>query len=256
MLAWIMHRTSRYGGPEQRRWYGASERELAERADTLYRIAGDRWGIAINLAWLGYFEFRRGDREHARQLLAEALTTARAVGERHCVAFALRNLGEVISAESDTEAAAYLTESLRLYRELGDIQGEAYVELILGRLDYLHARYAAGREHFQAGLRLFNLETWWGMMAQCLDGLAMVAAGQGQATRALRLAAASAGLSDLAMQPVYPIERPDLEHALAPMRQALGEKDAVAAWAEGQAMTLEQAVAYALDDDEAVTAAT
>jgi hypothetical protein len=84
------------------------------------------------------------------------------------------------------------------------------------------------------------------MMAQCLDGLAMVAAGQGQATRALRLAAASAGLSDLAMQPVYPIERPELERALTPIRQALGERDATAAWAEGQAMTLEQAVAYAL----------
>jgi non-specific serine/threonine protein kinase len=246
MLAWIMHRTSRYGGPDMETWYGSSERELAERADTLFRSAGDRWGMAINLAWLGYSEFHRGAPEYARKLLAEALATARAVGERHCVAFALRNLGEVISAERDAEAAACLTESLRLYRENGDIQGEAYVELILGRLDYLHARYAAARKHFEVSLRLFNLQTWWGMIAQCLDGLAMVSAGQRRPTQALRLAGASAGLSDMAMQPFYPIERPDLERALAPARDALGEGGAAAAWAEGQAMTLKQAVAYAL----------
>ena len=40
--------------------------------------------------------------------------------------------------------------------------------------------------------------------------------------------------------------RTELERQLAPARQALGEAGAAAAWAEGQAMTEEQAIAEAL----------
>jgi hypothetical protein len=251
VVAWIMHRISRYGGPDRERWYGATEQGLAEGALALYQATGDRWGTAVTLAVLGHLAFHRGDHNQAGVLLAESLATARAVGERHCVAFALRNLGEATSTTSDTEAADYLNESLRLYGELGDIQGVAYVELLLGRLDYLHTRAASAREHFRVGLRLFNLETWKEMIAQCLDGLAMVAAGQGQPARALQLAAASASLSKLTMQPAYPIERAEVDRALAPARRALGESGAATAWAEGQAMIPEQAIAYALADDEA-----
>jgi non-specific serine/threonine protein kinase len=253
MLAWIMHRTSRYGGPDQVRWYGASELDLAKGSLAIYQASGDQWGIAITQAWLGYLEYRRGETEHAHRHLAEGLAVACSVGERHCIAFALRWLGEVTSVASDAEAGDYLNESLRLYRELGDIQGVAYVELLLGRLAYLHGRYSSAPEHFRASLRLFNQETWWGMIAQCLDGLAMVAAQQEQRTQALRLAGASLSLSDLTMQPAYPIERADVDRTLASVRQALGEERAAAAWAEGQAMTLEEAVAYALTDAEAAT---
>ena len=38
-------------------------------------------------------------------------------------------------------------------------------------------------------------------------------------------------------------------------REALTERSAAAAWAEGQAMTLEQAIAYALDETEPVPSA-
>jgi non-specific serine/threonine protein kinase len=250
VLAWVMHRISRFGGPDHERWYGATEQELAEGALALYRAARDRWGIAVTLSWLGHLAFHRGDPEQARFLLAESLATARAVGDRHAVAFARRHLGEATSAASDAEAGAYLNESLHLYRELTDVQGVACDEYLLGRLDCLHGRYLSAREHYQAGLRWFKEWTWIEMIVRSLDGLAMVAAGQEQPARALRLAAASASLSELTMQPAYPIERADVDRALAPARQTLGEAGAATAWAEGQAMIPEQAIAYALEDDE------
>jgi hypothetical protein len=43
---------------------------------------------------------------------------------------------------------------------------------------------------------------------------------------------------------------------LGDSRAALGEGECAAAWAEGQAMTLEEAVAYALTDAEAATTVT
>ncbi len=251
VLAWTMHRTSRFGGPDSEQWYGATAWELADGALSLYRAAGDRWGIAVALAWLGNLAFRRRDSDRARQLLTEALATARSVGERHCLAFTLRYFGEATSTESESEARTYLLESQRLYRELGDLQGPAFDEYLLGRLECLHGRYAVAREHYCTALRPFKEWSWLEMVARPLHGLAMVAAGQGHSERALRLAAASARLRDAVSADVSPIEQAELDHALAPVRRVVAENVGAAAWAQGQAMTLEEAVSYALEESGA-----
>jgi hypothetical protein len=74
------------------------------------------------------------------------------------------------------------------------------------------------------------------------------AAARGQAERALRLAGAADALRETAaLRPTTP-EREALEQWLRPTRAALGAAEAEAARAAGRAMTLEQAVAYALAD--------
>jgi hypothetical protein len=49
--------------------------------------------------------------------------------------------------------------------------------------------------------------------------------------------------------PLAPFDQAGYEHDVARARSALEEMAWEAAWTEGQAMTLEQAVAYALEDD-------
>jgi hypothetical protein len=254
-LAWVMHRISRYGGPDQEKWYGAEDLELAEGAFDIFRAADDRWGAAIAQAWLGYLEYRRGSAERAHLLLIEAVIRARSLGERHGIAFALRNLGEVRSAKRPAEAESDLRASLRLYRELNDIQGMAYVELLFGRLNHLRKCYDTACRHYQASLRLYQDATSKEFMVQCLAGLAIVAVLQGQTERAICLAGASMHLGIWTLPSACPIERAELERALASARETLGGRDAAAAWAEGRAMTLEEAVAYALADAEAETGA-
>src|SRR5207249_1429114 len=76
---------------------------------------------------------------------------------------------------------------------------------------------------------------------------AVLAAQQGQPVRELRLAGAGA-----AHRPGINLggaEQAWLDRMLAPARHALAESTQSAAWAVGQAMTLEQAVAYALSDE-------
>jgi predicted ATPase len=247
-LAWAMHRVSRYGGTEQEKWYGASDLDMAEGAFTLYRAAGDRWGMAIAQTWLGYLEYRRGNAESARNLLAEALATARALQERHAIAFALRNRGEATSAQNPAAAESDLCESLRLYREVSDIQGEAYIELLLGRLDSFRQRYSTASEHYKKSLRLYQEVSAKEYMVQCLAGLAIVAVGQEQPRRAICLAAAGARLGVWNIPAACPIEPVDLDPTLTMARAQLADDDVAAAVAKGQAMNLEQAAAEALHD--------
>jgi hypothetical protein len=49
--------------------------------------------------------------------------------------------------------------------------------------------------------------------------------------------------------PLAPSLQARLEHTLELVRSACSGEDAVAAWSEGQAMTLEHAIAYALTAD-------
>jgi hypothetical protein len=193
--------------------------------------------------------FHHGDPSHG-PLLIEALQVARTVGERHCIAFALRYLGEATSAERDPKARASLRESQLLYQELGDVWGVACVDYFLGRLDWLHDRYAEAGAHYRAGLRQFRDLVWPGMIYLTIEGLAKVAAGQQKPKRALRLAAASARLRNIASDEASLIEQAELDRALGLVRPMLGDLKSSAAWVEGNAMSQEQAVGYALADDE------
>jgi hypothetical protein len=80
-------------------------------------------------------------------------------------------------------------------------------------------------------------------------GLAGVAAAAGGARRAARLLGAAAALLATAglLQPT-PGWRDDHARATAAARAQVDEQTFAAAWAEGRAMPLEQAVAYALEE--------
>jgi len=75
--------------------------------------------------------------------------------------------------------------------------------------------------------------------------------GSGHSTRAFRLAAASAQLRAGTSVIISPIEQAELDAALAAARQTVGESKILAASNEGRAMTLDEAVSYAIEDDSA-----
>lgn len=81
-----------------------------------------------------------------------------------------------------------------------------------------------------------------------MAGLALVAALEGQGEQALRLASATTAAHTTRGIRMLPADREALDSAVARARAGLDESTAAAAWAEGQAMTLEQAATYALVD--------
>jgi hypothetical protein len=78
-----------------------------------------------------------------------------------------------------------------------------------------------------------------------LSDLACLAAAEGNATRALRLAGAAERAADEAGAMLQPTERQQLDRWLASARQVLGD-GAAAAWAAGRALATDDAVAEAL----------
>jgi hypothetical protein len=79
----------------------------------------------------------------------------------------------------------------------------------------------------------------------------MAAAGTGWAERAARLLGAAAAAREATGALLPPVEQPDHDATVQAARVALGEAAFATAWAAGQALTLDEAVAEALAEDEA-----
>ena len=79
-----------------------------------------------------------------------------------------------------------------------------------------------------------------------LEAFAALAAIEPQPERAMRLAGSAVSLREAIGAPLDPTEQAQFERALASARETLGEIRAAALWIEGEDMTLEQAIEYAL----------
>jgi predicted ATPase/DNA-binding XRE family transcriptional regulator len=230
----------------------ARGRAAAEEGLRLARTVGSNADVRFLERSLGGLALYEGDYARARAAFSGELADARAAGGGGEIAAALTSLGDVARAENDlSEATARYEESLALYRALDfDREWLARVlrhlaEVALDQGDPLLARTRLGESLRTARGLAVRGEP---QLAPALEVLAGVAAAQGQAARALRLTGAAAALRAGLRQPPWPIEAAALARWLAPARRTLSEQAQGTAWREGQAMLLEQAIAYALEE--------
>jgi predicted ATPase/class 3 adenylate cyclase len=226
------------------------ETELLEESLALSREAGSLRGMAASLFILGATWRGRGDFERATQLLEEALTMFRETGEQALIASVLTHLGFTFLFQGDLErATATSEEAAAMLREqkhtsyLADaLNTLGWVALLRGDSERARALYAESiRAQREVGAKVTAPEN--------LLGLACVAAAQGEAERAARLFGASEALPEAMGTSLEPGERALQEPYLAAARSRLDETSWQQVWAEGRAMTLEEAIAYALEEE-------
>ena len=112
------------------------EKDLFERAASLYRALGDPRGEAEALFWIGTFEqVVRGDDAAALPAFLRAHDLATEVGDRLTLSYVVRHLGFVDMAAGDLAAArGRLEQSVALRREIGFRPGVAAGLLALAEL--------------------------------------------------------------------------------------------------------------------------
>jgi DNA-binding SARP family transcriptional activator len=98
----------------------------SERAAELYRLAGNRSGLAKALNESGYGYALRGDHRRALANCEQALPLFRELGDRHGEAATLDSLGVAHhNLGAYQQAHDHYTASLRLFREVDDLNGIA-----------------------------------------------------------------------------------------------------------------------------------
>jgi predicted ATPase len=256
-LAWSRQQAAwevglRLGGALWRFWF--MHGHLSEGRRWLEAVLGGRGAApaparATALNGAGMLAYHQGDYGRATALYEEALALKRELGDKGGIAVLLNNLGEVAYAQGDYGRATVLyEESLALRRELSDKGGIALSLRNLGNVAYEQGDYGRARALHEESLALCREIGNKYNAAYCLEGLAAVVCAQGQPERGARLLGAAAALRAGIGTPLPPSERAAQERTVATARAALGEDAFAAAWAKGQTMPLEQAIAYALGE--------
>lgn len=190
---------------------------------------GDKSSLTEALWFSGISAIQRGEYGQAAALYGECLQLARQSQQEQYVAAVLAEQGFMGQLEGDYERAARLyEESLALFRQLGDTWHIAYCFRLLTLCRSLK-------------------EKW--VTIECLEGLAGIAARLGRPERAAHLFGAADNVRQVIGLSLNPWEQSEHERDIALVRTTLGKAISSVAWAEGQAMGLEQAVDSGLSEE-------
>lgn len=232
---------------------GNYDRAIAfhREALTLYRDLGEERGVAFALVCLGCQEFEKGSYERAVPPLEEALALGRKLGDELISAYALNNLGEVARVRGEYgRALACYEEALSTFRGRGDSFLIAQTLSGMGGAAADNGDHEAATRFIGEALPLAQELASGKVLATCLEAWAVVYGAKSEGTRAARLYGAAEALRLAVGAPLPPADRPELERHLATARATLDAASWEAAWADGLAMTPEQAIEYALSEEE------
>jgi predicted ATPase/DNA-binding XRE family transcriptional regulator len=248
LKAWLIGSLGWAGHPVR----GVSETYLNEALATFRRIGNQR-GIYETLGSLGQRAFQLGDFVTAGQLLEEAMRLARQSGDKQNLAGLIMLSGCKNwyggKINQQTENAYY--ESLSLFAELRGKLGIMMNLHSLGKFALLRKEHERARELFEKSLVLAHQTNDKGMIPLCLSCLAEVLSVFDEAERGTRiLGAIKSEIQTRWIGTSFSEKeaRKDYERSLSAARSRLDEVTFVAAFAEGQAMSLDAAIALALSD--------
>ncbi len=273
-------------------WMRADEQASALLSESLrlFRETGDKRHIGFSLVLLGRISMHR-DQQQTIALCEEARLLFEELGDKQALALVYLTLGDMaldVAGRYD-QAADYTQESLRYFREVGDIWGIAHALLSMAEVPRRQKDLGSARALLEESLDLFRRLRDRGYIAWTLYVLAGLARDEGDYHRAKLFIEESlnlkrdmgntrdvvyclAVLGDIALAEgrpahaaslfgalashfsaivdVLPTAHTDFEQDVAAARTELGATVFRLAWAVGQTLTLEQAIVHALRNVE------
>jgi len=214
-----------------------------------WRALGDRVAVARCLHNLANFVRGRGDYTGARTALEEAGRIFKGLGDHSGAAWSLNQLGDIAREEGEVDAARELyRRALSVFREADDRWGIARSLTDLAQIACDERDHVTAHTAYREALALFvNLGHKRGI-ARALEGFACSALAQRDPARALAITAAAAHLRQRIGAPLMPAEQSKLDDKLQPAWKSLDESEAKNAYALGWAMSLDNAIKYALEE--------
>jgi predicted ATPase/class 3 adenylate cyclase len=219
---------------------------VGEEAVALARRAGDDYVLAVALNNLAGTSTSLGESERATAYFEESLMLRRRIGDVSRIALSLCNVASMAFLRNDIDRAVALWgEALEIATSIGDKRHICFAHSGLAWVAYREGRWEEADADARESLRLGRELGMKYAAAEEICCLAGIAAATGDSVRAARLASAVEPYRSLLAeyQNVFgEIHLPDVESAKASCDPETWGR----AWAEGRAMSLDEAAEYAL----------
>lgn len=160
-----------------------------QQALTFARQLREPRSTALAITYLHQTALQLGRGAEVALLLAEGVQIARVADDWYCRALLLEQQALAQLAQANApQATDHFTESLTIFRKIGDMWSQSRLHTHLGHLALSENDLVTAETHFQQAVRLAYRVELKACLANGLTGLALLAARQGQLTRALTLA--------------------------------------------------------------------
>jgi predicted ATPase/class 3 adenylate cyclase len=220
-------------------------RQARDRADRL----GDDFLRAEVLAAESQVDTRAGEYDRAQAILDEALALFRRLGAPPSTwMYQLINLGWIALHRHDFGRAREALEEYLAEKSLKNPIGIANAEVNLAAVAICEGGRDEADRRFRQAVAYAREPRGRPTIASALFGLAAVAALDGDAERAVRLHGAAEGLMKAMEAPMWGLDQLIVERHVIPAGEALGEDLHRQLLAEGAAMSLDEAIEYALEE--------
>ncbi len=229
--------------------YEAAGRMLAESL-RLGRTLRDDDVVAWSLIYLSILDWAGQRTAEALSLVESGLALARALDNRQAMMGALNHLLVVRSSmgEIDDRVLEIGAEAQAISEAAGEQWVRAMLLDELGQVRWLRGETETAITLTQQALTHITALDDHTQLPIALDNLASMEAERGAALRAATLLGCAEGIREAVGAPVFEPYRAQHERTESLARESLGEAAFTAAIEHGRTMTIDEAVAYAVDD--------
>ena len=203
-------------------------------------------GYTEALGDLGLVAYLQRDYLTAQSYLEESMSLFQEANLLPGFVSALNRLGDLARCQDDYEKADQLyKESLSLYREMDDLDEIPSLLHNLGYTAQHRNESQRAMELFREALSIQHKMNNLAGVAECMMGIAGALATLGHARNGARLLSAAEALRVSVGANLWPANFLEYDRILTRLRESLDEQAFSVAWAEGQSLTIEQAIAQA-----------
>jgi predicted ATPase len=203
------------------------------------------WLKGTALVHLANVSLGLGDPGQAVQWLDMARSFMKEVGDPWHTAFALSNYGEVARAQGDyDQAEQFYRQTAEWYAQADAPGDQARLVNVFGYIAQHKGDFEEAKALFYESLNDFRELGNQRGIAECLAGLAGLAAEQGKCEWAAPLLSAAESQLKALGSDWWPADRVEIERARDRLRSTL-QDEFETCWAKGSTMSLEEAVIYA-----------
>lgn len=216
----------------------------------IYERLQDGWGMAMAISQSATMAVAQGQYAVAEERYLQSVAKFQALGDRFRMGFPLNGLGELARLLGDYERAGkFYQQHIELLRAQGSRGALLIPSVNMAWVSLHQGEYRQAQTLFEEGVKLskeFGNQT---TILSCLAGFASIRAMTGKTAQAARLfGAVEALLEGIRMaRRMDPADQKEFDHYVRAARAQLDEAAFAQAWKEGRAMTLDQAVVYALE---------
>jgi predicted ATPase/class 3 adenylate cyclase len=220
----------------------------AEEAVALAREVGDKvtlGGALANMA--GVMAFTEHDLNKVRAYAEEGIRLLKEAGSQWPLAMILYGYGAFAARWGFyEEARSHFETSLTLFTVLKDRHRISMIHSELAHLERQQGHFAQAKSLYRETIQAWQSIGHRAAVAHQLESFAFIAKAQEEDQRAAKLFGAAEALRENPNLPMNPMEQVEYQREVNDLRANMDEATFARAWAEGRAMTMEQAIAFAL----------